>query len=192
MERFGLDKPDLRFGFELVNISDEVAESEFKVFSSTIKNGGAVKGINVKGYGDEFTRKGISSLEDYVKTYGAKGLAWIKLTDDGITSPIAKFLGEEELEAIIRKMEGETGDLLLFVADKLNVVYDSLGNLRNELARRLNLLDDNEYNLVWITEFPLFEYDEEEGDMANTTLHLHGGGYPPFGDQSELVRAKAR
>ncbi|MFY9284978.1 MAG: aspartate--tRNA ligase [Tissierellaceae bacterium] len=194
MERFGLDKPDLRFGFELVDISDEVAESEFKVFSSTIKNGGAVKGINVKGYGDEFTRKGISSLEDYVKTYGAKGLAWIKLTDDGITSPIAKFLGEEELEAIIRKMEGETGDLLLFVADKLNVVYDSLGNLRNELARRLNLLDDNEYNLVWITEFPLFEYDEEEGRYVakhhpftspmEEDIHL-------LETNPELVRAKA-
>lgn len=163
MRRFGVDKPDLRFGFELVDISEVAAQCEFKVFSSTIENGGAVMGINVKGYGNEFTRKDISSLEDYVKTYGAKGLAWIKITEEGITSPIAKFLKEEELEEILNRMNGESGDLLLFVADKLNTVFDSLGNLRNEVAKRLDIIDKDDLKLVWITEFPLFEYDEEEG-----------------------------
>ena len=162
MRRFGVDKPDLRFGFELVDISEVAAQCEFKVFSSTIENGGAVMGINVKGYGNEFTRKDISSLEEYVKTYGAKGLAWIKITEEGITSPIAKFLKEEELEKILNKMNGESGDLLLFVADKLNTVFDSLGNLRNEVAKRLDIIDKDDLKLVWITEFPLFEYDEEE------------------------------
>ncbi len=162
MEKYGLDKPDLRFGFELVDISDEVRKSEFKVFSSTIENGGSVKGINIKGYGNDFTRKDISSLEDFAKLYGAKGLAWIKVTEEGISSPIAKFLNEIELEGVISKMDGEEGDLLVFVADKTETVYDALGNLRNEIAKRLNLLDDEELNLVWITEFPLFEYDDEE------------------------------
>ena len=148
MERFGVDKPDLRFGFELVNITDIVANSEFKVFSGTVKNKGSVRGINVKGCGEEFTRKDISNLESYVKDFGAKGLAWIKITPDGITSPIAKFLSQEELDGILDRMDGEEGDLLLFVADKPAVVFDSLGNLRNEVARRLNLLDDEELKLV--------------------------------------------
>ncbi|MDR7869855.1 MAG: aspartate--tRNA ligase [Tissierellaceae bacterium] len=162
MRRFGVDKPDLRFGFELVDISEVAAKCEFKVFSSTIENGGAVMGINIKGHGNEFTRKDITSLEEYAKTYGAKGLAWIKITDEGITSPIAKFLKEDEINEILSKMDGQVGDLLLFVADKLNVVFDSLGNLRNEVAKRLNIIDKDDLKLVWITEFPLFEYDEEE------------------------------
>ncbi len=162
MERFGVDKPDLRFGFELVDISEIAGQSDFKVFSSTVENGGYVKGINVKGYGDSFTRKDISNLEEYAKTYGAKGLAWIKVTEEGLTSPIGKFFKEEEISEILNKMDGQVGDLLLFVADKLSVVSDSLGNLRNEVAKRLDIIDPNEYKLVWITEFPLFEYDEEE------------------------------
>lgn len=162
MERFGVDKPDLRFGFELVNISDIIKNSNFKVFSQTIENNGSVRGINVKGYADRFTRKDISSLEEFAKTYGAKGLVWMKITEEGITSPISKFLSEEELNNILKRMNGEKGDLLLFVADKDSVVFDSLGNLRNEVARRLNILNPNEYKLVWITEFPLFEYSEEE------------------------------
>ncbi len=162
MDRFGVDKPDLRFGFELVDISDIVKDSVFKVFSGAVKNGGAVRGINVKGYGDKFTRKDINSLEEYVKTYGAKGLAWVKITEDGMTSPIAKFLEDEELDSILKRMDGQKGDLLLFVADKNSIVFDSLGNLRNEVARRLDIIDKDELNLVWITEFPLFEYDEEE------------------------------
>ncbi len=163
MERYGVDKPDLRFGFELVDISDLVANCGFKVFSGAIENKGAVKGINVKGYGDKFTRKDITSLEEYAKTYGAKGLAWIKITEEGITSPIAKFFGEEEFQNILNRFNGEKGDLILIVADKLSIAYDSLGNLRNEVAKRLNLLSNDDFKLVWITEFPLFEYDEEEG-----------------------------
>ena len=106
IERFGVDKPDLRFGFELVNISDIVANSEFKVFRNVIEREGSVRGINVKGYGDKFSRKDINSLEDYVKTFGAKGLAWLKITEEGVNSPIAKFLSEDELEGILNKMEG--------------------------------------------------------------------------------------
>ncbi len=162
MNRFGVDKPDLRFGFELEDISDIVKGSEFKVFNGTVKNNGCVKGINVKGYESEFSRKDISKLEDYVKSFGAKGLAWIKITNEGITSPIAKFLSKEELDNILTRMNGEEGDLLLFVADKPKVVFDSLGNLRNKVARRLDIIDDNDLKLVWITEFPLFEYDEDE------------------------------
>lgn len=162
MDRFGSDKPDLRFGFELKDLTDIVAGSDFKVFSDTAKNNGHIKGINVKGYGDNFTRKDISKLEDFVKTYGAKGLAWIKITEEGITSPIAKFLKEEELNSIISRLDGESGDLMLFVADKPSVVYNALGSLRIQVAKKLDLIDDNIFKLVWITEFPLFEYDEEE------------------------------
>ena len=162
MERYGVDKPDLRFEFELVNISNIVKNSEFKVFSSAIENGGSVRGVNVKGYGDKFTRKDITSLETYAKTYGAKGLAWIKITEEGITSPISKFFSEEEFSAIIHTMKGEVGDLIIFVADKDSVVFDSLGNLRNEIAKKLEIINQDDLNLVWVTEFPLFEYDEEE------------------------------
>ena len=162
MDRFGVDKPDLRFGFELVDISDIVEKCGFKVFSSTIENGGVVKGINVKAYADQFTRKDITNLEEYVKTYGAKGLAWMKITSEGLSSPIAKFLEEEEIEKILNKMDAQEGDLLLFVADKNAIACDSLGNLRNEVAKRLEIIDKDDLKLVWITEFPLFEYDEEE------------------------------
>ena len=162
MEKYGVDKPDLRFGFELVDISDLVKDSGFKVFSQAVENNGAVRGINIKGYGDNFTRKNITSLEEYAKTYGAKGLAWIKITNDGITSPIAKFFDEAEFNLILEKMNGEVGDLILFVADSENVVFDSLGNLRNEIAKRLEIVNEDDINLVWITEFPLFEYDDEE------------------------------
>ena len=162
MEDYGVDKPDLRFGFKLIDISESVRRSEFKVFSSTIEKGGSVRGINIKASSDKFTRKDLSSLEEYAKIYGAKGLAWMKINEDGITSPIAKFLKEEELNGVLKEMNGEVGDLLLFVADKTSVVFDSLGNLRNEIARRLDLIDKDNLNLVWITEFPLFEYDQEE------------------------------
>lgn len=194
MQRFGVDKPDLRFGFELVNISDIVANSQFKVFRSAVDNNGSVRGINIKGYGDRFSRKDINSLEDYAKTYGAKGLAWIKITDEGITSPIAKFLTEEELNRILERMNGERGDLLLFVADKDSVVFDSLGNLRNEVARRLNILDDNDIKPIWIVEFPLFEWDEEE----NRYVAKHHPFTHPMDEDIDLletapekVRAKA-
>ncbi|WP_416198125.1 MAG: aspartate--tRNA ligase [Sporanaerobacter sp.] len=194
MERFGSDKPDLRFGFELVNISDIVANSSFKVFSETISNNGEVRGINVNGYGDKFSRKDISKLEEYVKTFGAKGLAWIKITNEGITSPIAKFLGEEELNEIIKRMNGKENDLLLFVADKSSVVFDSLGNLRIEIAKKLDIIDKNDLKLIWITEFPLFEYDDEE--QRYVAKH-HPFTHPMDEDielletEPEKVRAKA-
>lgn len=162
MERFGSDKPDIRFGYEIKNISNIVKESDFKVFKDTVLNGGSVRGINIDKSADSFTRKQISSLEDYVKTYGAKGLAWMKIGENEITSPISKFFSEEKINEIIKAMDAKAGDLLLFVADKDNIVLDSLGHLRQEVAKRLNILDKDEYKLLWVTEFPLFEYDEEE------------------------------
>ncbi len=162
MEKYGSDKPDLRFGFELVDISEEVKDCDFKVFTGAVQSGGSVRGINIKANADSFTRKGITKLEDFAKTYGAKGLAWIKYTAEGVTSPIAKFLSEETLNAITEKMEAKEGDLILFVADNNKVVFDSLGHLRVEVAKQLGMLDKNEYKLAWVTEFPLFEYDEEE------------------------------
>lgn len=194
MERFGSDKPDLRFGFELVNISDIVANSSFKVFSETISNNGEVRGININGYGDKFSRKDISKLEEYVKTFGAKGLAWIKITNEGITSPIAKFLGEEELSEIIKKINGKENDLLLFVADKPSVVFDSLGNLRIEVAKKLDIIDKNDLKLLWITEFPLFEYDEEEGRYVakhHPFTHPMDEDIELLETEPEKVRAKA-
>ncbi|WP_436412000.1 aspartate--tRNA ligase [Petrimonas sp.] len=164
MDRYGSDKPDIRFGLELVNISDVVENCGFKVFRDAIASGGSVRGINAKGCAD-FGRKEIDRLGEYVKTYGAKGLAWIALKGGEIKSPIAKFLTEEELNGIIERMEGKTGDLLLIVADELDVVYASLGALRLELGRKLNLIgpDNKELKFLWVTEFPLLEYDKEEG-----------------------------
>ncbi|MDR7856421.1 aspartate--tRNA ligase [Tissierella sp.] len=194
MERYGVDKPDLRFGFELKNISDLVQNCGFKVFSSAVENNGSVRGINIKGYGSSFTRKDITALEEYAKTYGAKGLAWIKITDEGITSPIAKFFTEEDFAKILDKMEGENGDLILFVADKQSVVFDSLGNLRNEIAKRLNIIDENDMKLVWITEFPLFEYDEEESRYVakhHPFTHPMDEDIDLLESAPEKVRAKA-
>ena len=162
MDRFGSDKPDLRFGFEIVNISEIVKDCGFKVFSGSTISGYSVRGINLKGFGDKISRKGISKFESFVKTYGAKGLAWIKTSEGGITSPIEKFLSEEEMKNILKAMNAGDNDLILFVADKNKVVFDSLGALRVEAAKKLEIIDENEYNLLWVTEFPLFEYDEEE------------------------------
>lgn len=166
MERFGSDKPDTRFGFELVDLGEAVKNCGFKVFTSAIESGGAVKAINIKGHGDQFSRKDITKLEDYVKNYGAKGLAWLKITEEGLTSPIAKFFTEEEMAAVLKITNAEQGDLVLFVADKKQVVYDALGHLRVEVAKILNMLDKDEFKLLWVTEFPLFEYDEEEQRYA--------------------------
>lgn len=194
MERFGVDKPDLRFGMELKNISDLCVDSGFKVFDSAVENGGSVRGINVKSAEAQFSRKKITELENYIKDFGAKGLAWIKINDEGISSPIAKFFSEDKLKEIIARLDGEKGDLLLFVADKNTVVYDSLGNLRNKVARELELIDDEEINLVWITEFPLFEYDDEENRYV---AKHHPFTHPMEEDihlletQPEKVRAKA-
>jgi aspartyl-tRNA synthetase len=194
MRRFGVDKPDLRFGFELEDISDLVKESGFKVFNDAISQGGTVRGINVKGYAESFTRKDITALEEYAKTYGAKGLAWIKIGSEGISSPIAKFFSEAELEAIIKKFDAKLGDLILIVADRLSVVYDSLGNLRNEAAKRLGILKEDHYEIIWITEFPLLEYDE---DAKRYAAKHHPFTHPVEEDidlletEPDKVRAKA-
>ena len=163
MERFGSDKPDLRFGFELNNLSDVVKDCSFRVFKGAIDDGGSVRGINIKGGAARFSRKEIDSLGEFVKTYRAKGLAWSKNADGEITSSYAKFLTPEENEAIYKAVGFEKGDLLFIVADKDNVVFDALGALRCEVAKRMGLCDPMDFKLLWITEFPLFEYDEEEG-----------------------------
>ena len=162
MDRFGSDKPDVRFGFELVNISDIAAGCGFKVFSDAVKNGGSVRAINAKGCGAKFSRREIDSLVEYVKIYKAKGMAWIAVEENELKSAITKFFNEDEVRAILDRVKAGPGDLICFIADKNEVVYDSLGALRLELARRLELLNKNVYNFLWVTEFPLLEYDEEE------------------------------
>lgn len=166
MRRFGSDKPDTRYGLEFVDITDVVSNCGFKVFSGCSKEGYSVRGINVEGGAEKFTRKAISHLEDHAKTYKAKGLAWMKLTEEGITSPIAKFFTEEELDAIVKAMNAKEGDLLLFVADKDSVVFNALGQVRIAVADKLELADKNQFNMLWVTEFPIFEEDEENGRFA--------------------------
>lgn len=163
MEKYGSDKPDLRFGMEITDLTDEVKGSDFKVFKDAIENGGSVRALCLKG-GASMGRKDIDRLGEFVKTFKAKGLAWIQLKEDEIKSPISKFLKEEEMNAVIGKMKAEKGDMILILADKNSVVFQGLGQLRLELAKKFDLIKDkNEFNFCWITEFPLFEYDEEEG-----------------------------
>lgn len=164
MDRYGSDKPDLRFGFELCDISDLVKDCGFGVFSAPIAEGGSVRLINVKGYASQFPRKKIDKLTDFVKTYKAKGLAWARLMEDGVTSSYQKFLTEEENAAILERAGAETGDLILIVGDgKNDVVFAALGALRCECARQLEILDPLDFRFLWVTEFPMFEYAEEEG-----------------------------
>ena len=169
MDRFGSDKPDIRFGMELHDVTEVVKDCEFVVFKGAIENGGTVRGINAKGQG-AMPRKKIDKLVDFAKDFGAKGLAYIAIQEDGtVKSSFAKFMKEEEMTALIQAMEGENGDLLLFAADKNKVVWDVLGNLRLELARQMELLDKNEYKFIWITEFPLLEWNEEQNRY--TAMH---------------------
>ena len=166
MDRFGSDKPDTRFAMELTDLSDLVKDCGFGVFSSAANAANSsVRAINAIGGADAFSKKGMKKLEEHAKTYKAKGLAWIKVTEEGIDSPIAKFFTEAEIKAILDRMDAKAGDLILFVADKNKVVYDALGQLRLEVARKMDLIDKNKYNLLWVTEFPLFEEDEETGRM---------------------------
>ncbi|WP_394871571.1 aspartate--tRNA ligase [Clostridium perfringens] len=163
MEKYGSDKPDLRFGMEITNLSDVVKECGFKVFTDAVANGGSVRGLCLEG-GASRGRKDIDRLGEFVKTFKAKGLAWIQLKEEGVKSPIAKFFSEEELNKIIETMGAKTGDLILIVADKNSVVLKALGELRLELSRKFDLVKDkSEFNFTWITEFDLLEYDEEEG-----------------------------
>ena len=169
MDRYGSDKPDIRFGMELRDVTEAVKDSEFAVFKGAIENGGTVRGINAKGQGG-MPRKKIDKLVSFAKDFGAKGLAYIAIQEDGsVKSSFAKFMTEEEMKALIDAMEGENGDLLLFAADKNKVVWDVLGNLRLELARQMDLLDKSEYKFIWITEFPLLEWSEEENRY--TAMH---------------------
>ncbi|MBB6451879.1 aspartyl-tRNA synthetase [Salirhabdus euzebyi] len=161
MERYGSDKPDTRFELEIVNVSEVVKDSGFKVFSSAVESGGKVSGLNVKGSASHFSRKDIDKLTDYVKIYGAKGLAWLKAENNELSGPIAKFFNEEEVQQLKTSMSVEDGDLLLFVADKTTVVYESLGALRLKLGKELNMIDESKFNFLWVTDWPLLEYDEE-------------------------------
>ena len=194
MDRFGSDKPDLRFGMELTDVTDVVKNCGFSVFTGAVENGGSVRGINAKGQGG-MPRKKIDKLTAFVKDYGAKGLAYIAIQEDGsIKSSFAKFMMEEEMDALIKAMGAEAGDLLLFAADKNKVVWDSLGALRVELAKQLELLDKNEFRFVWITEFPLLEWSEEQ----NRYVAMHHPFTMPMEEDLPLidsdpgkVRAKA-
>ncbi|WP_404329382.1 aspartate--tRNA ligase [Mesobacillus maritimus] len=163
MSRFGSDKPDTRFGLELVDLSEAVKDAGFKVFTAAVENGGQVKAINVKGAASRYSRKDIDGLTEFVAIYGAKGLAWLKAEDEGLKGPISKFLNDEVQEAIKSLLQAETGDLILFVADKKKVVADALGALRLKLGKELELIDESKFNFLWITDWPLLEYDEEEG-----------------------------
>ena len=163
MDRFGSDKPDLRFAVELKDLSDIVKNSSFNAFSSTVQNGGLVKAIIAPSANEKFSRKIISEYEEYVKTYfGAKGLAYIKLGADGISSPIAKFLSEDEMKAIIEKTEAKTGDVIFIVADKKKVVAAALGALRLRIGKDLELINKDDFKFLWVVDFPMFDYDEEE------------------------------
>ena len=194
MDRFGSDKPDLRFGMELKDISEVVKNCGFSVFTSALENGGSVRGINANGQG-HMPRKKIDALVDFAKGYGAKGLAYIAINEDGTyKSSFAKFMTDEEMNAIVDKMEGKPGDLLLFAADKNKIVYEVLGALRLEIANNLGILDKNEYRFVWITEFPLLEWSDEQNRYV--AMH-HPFTMPMDEDLDKLdtdpgaVRAKA-
>jgi aspartyl-tRNA synthetase len=162
MSRFGSDKPDLRFGLELVNLSEKVKDCGFKVFAGAVASGGSVRGINIKGGAGKFSRKEIDALTEFVKTYLAKGLAWYKNNNGEISSSYAKFLTDEENNSVNAAMCTENGDLVFIVADRDSVVFDSLGALRCKAAKSLGLVNPSEYKLLWVTEFPLLEYSEEE------------------------------
>ncbi|SHP92167.1 aspartyl-tRNA synthetase [Mycobacteroides abscessus subsp. abscessus] len=163
MARFGSDKPDTRFGMELVDLSEIVKNSSFKVFAGVVSSGGQVKAINVKQAATKYSRKDIDALTEFVAVYGAKGLAWLKAEEDGLKGPISKFITEEEQAALKSALSIETGDLLLFVADKKSVVADALGALRLKLGKELELIDQSKFNFLWITDWPLLEYDEADG-----------------------------
>ncbi len=194
MDRFGSDKPDTRFGMELTDVSSVVADCGFGVFTSALQNGGSVRGINVKGEA-EMPRKKIDALVEFAKGYGAKGLAYLSVQPDGTyKSSFAKFMTEEELQALVAAMGGEKGDLLLFAADKNKIVYNVLGALRIEVAKQLELIDNNKFNFLWVTEFPLLEWSDEE----NRFVAMHHPFTMPMDEDLAMldtdpgkVRAKA-
>lgn len=166
MERYGSDKPDLRFGFELKKLNDTVKDSEFQVFANALASGGDVRGICIDGGSEHFSRKDLDKLQDAIKHFGAKGLVWIRYNEGEIASSVSKFFTQEQLADILKVFDAKVGDLVLIVADKAKVVFDSLGFLRRDIARKLGLLNDSEYKLLWVVDFPLFEYDEETGTYS--------------------------
>ncbi|WP_214805225.1 aspartate--tRNA ligase [Exiguobacterium sp. s46] len=163
MSRYGSDKPDTRFGLELIDVAEAVKGAGFKVFDMALEAGGEVKALNVKGAAERFSRKDIDKLQEFTAIYGAKGLAWVKMTADGLNGPIAKFFDEEATARLTAATDAEAGDLLLFVAAKSSIVADSLGALRQKLAKELDLIDESVFNFLWVTDFPLVTYEEEEG-----------------------------
>lgn len=165
MERYGSDKPDTRFGFELKKLNDVVSGCDFKVFTDTLASGGDVRGICIDGGSEHFSRKDIDKLTDSAKSYGAKGLVWLRVGDGEFNSSVNKFFSAEQLKEIASVFEAKPGDLILIVSDKSKVTFDTLGFLRREIARRLGLLDDKTFNLLWVVDFPLFEKDEETGEL---------------------------
>ncbi len=193
MERYGSDKPDTRFGMELIDLTEEVRNCGFAVFSGAVADGGSVRALNVKG-GASMSRKEIDALVEFVKSYGAKGLAWYKYGADAVSSSFAKFLTEEEISAILNKAGVEEGDLLLVVAAKNKVVFDSLGALRCHVARKLGMIDKTKFNFLWVTEFPLLEYSEEDGRfyaMHHPFTMPMDEGIPLLDTDPGAVRAKA-
>lgn len=194
MDRFGSDKPDTRFGLELINMTDLFRDSSFKAFSDAVQAGGSVRAINAKGLSDKLTRKTLDSLVEFVKTYRAKGMAWLIIDENEIRGSIAKFFTPDELNAIKERAKAEPGDVILFVADKDSVAYAALGALRCELASRFDLIEEGKFNLLWVTDFPLLEYCEEE----NRYVAMHHPFTMPKDEDIDMlesnpgaVRAKA-
>ena len=194
MERYGSDKPDLRFGFELKKLNDVVAGTEFKVFADALANGGDVRGICIDGGSEKFSRKDIDKLTDNAKHYGAKGLVWIRKEADEYKSSVNKFFTQEQLAEICDVFDAKAGDLILIAADRAKVVFDTLGFLRRHIAGKLGLLDDSRYELLWVIDFPMFEKDEETGElkaMHHPFTHPKAEDIPLLSTQPEIARADA-
>ncbi|MEB6200385.1 aspartate--tRNA ligase [Mammaliicoccus fleurettii] len=183
MDRYGIDKPDTRFGMELINLSELAAKMDFKVFKSTVENGGEVKAIVVEGAANDYSRKDIDQLQAFANIYGAKGLAWLKVTDEGLNGPISKFFSEEHAAELLSNTQANAGDLVLFVADKKDVVAASLAQLRNKLGKERGLIDPNKYNFLWVTDWPLFEYDED----SNRYVAAHHPFTAPKKEHEEML-----
>ena len=183
MSRYGSDKPDTRFGMELIDVSEIVKDSSFKVFASAVGNGGQVKAINVKGAASSYSRKDIDALGAFASVYGAKGLAWMKVESDGLKGPISKFFEGEEAVSLMETLGAEEGDLLLFVADNKTIVADALGALRLKLGKERGLIDENVFNFLWVTDWPLLEYDAE----AKRYFAAHHPFTMPFREDLELL-----
>ncbi len=184
MTRYGSDKPDTRFGFELCDLTDKVRDCDFKVFTDAIEAGGSVRGICITGGSELYTRKKIDKLTEAVKSYGAKGMVWIRKNQDGMASSVNKFFTPEQLEELADCMDAKTGDLMLIISDRNKVVFDSLGFLRRHIAGEMGLLDDNQFNFLWVVDFPLFEYDEKEDRWSA----MHHPFTSPKAEHAQLLK----